>query len=423
MTNDHDDEPVDIDAERAELDSPASQDRPSEVIESESTESAGGFALLVLALLVLVGGSVFFVGKLLSQKSETEAAQAQAEEAIAEFDGADIVEFIPDEAADTTPPSSLPLVVEEDPDAAQSSDAAPESTTSTTEVPQPSVDPADIGIAFVNRVPGEDYAKVGYVDPQGERHITELECDRLDLNEAGGICLSATAGLAGTGRGLLLTPDLNPTTKFGVNKPSRAGVSPDGAVVAWTGFSAGHSYLEVGEFATTTQLISVERGIGANLETVFNAYDVEGSLIDDIDRNYWGVSFVDRDLFYATLGYRGQTTIVEGRVSTSRLDVVAENASCPEISPDGTKIVAKERRGDAFQLVLIDIESGSRRDLGETRSVDDQVEWLDDNNILYGMPNLDEGTEAQPVFDIYALNVDPGSAPKLIIPFADSPAA
>jgi len=150
---------------------------------------------------------------------------------------------------------------------------------------------------------------------------------------------------------------------------------------------------------------------------------VDGSLNSEIDRNYWGVSFVDSDQFYATLGSAGQTSIVEGRVSTSRLDVVAENASCPEVSPDGSKIVAKEQRGDVFQLVLIDTETGARRDLGETRSVDDQVEWLDDANILYGMANLDEGTDAQPVFDIYALNISPGSSPQLIIPFADSPAA
>ena len=86
-------------------------------------------------------------------------------------------------------------------------------------------------------------------------------------------------------------------------------------------------------------------------------------------------------------------------------------------------IVAKEQRGDSFQLVLINNETGERSDLVETRSVDDQVEWVDNSTILYGVVNPEEGTEAQPVLDVYALNVLDGSAPQLIIPFADSPAA
>ena len=73
-------------------------------------------------------------------------------------------------------------------------------------------------------------------------------------------------------------------------------------------------------------------------------------------------------------------------------------------------------------LIAIDVATGARRDIGETRSVDDQVEWADDNNIIYALPNDAEGTEAQPVFDVWAVNVAPGSQPRLIIPFADSPA-
>ena len=86
-------------------------------------------------------------------------------------------------------------------------------------------------------------------------------------------------------------------------------------------------------------------------------------------------------------------------------------------------IVAKEQRGEVFQLVLIDVATGDRRDLGETRSVDDQVEWVDDSTILYGLPNLEEGTDAQPVFDVWSLDVAAGSTPQLLIPFAESPAA
>ena len=110
-------------------------------------------------------------------------------------------------------------------------------------------------------------------------------------------------------------------------------------------------------------------------------------------------------------------------MSDSTLEVVFENASCPEVSADGSQLVVKEQRGEMFQLVLIDIASGERRDLGETRSVDDQVEWLDSDTILYALPNAEEGTDAQPVFDIWAVDVTPGATPRLVVPFADSPAA
>ena len=382
------------------------------------TEDEGNtsFALLVIALLVLVGGSVYFVGRLLAVEGETADAQAQAEERlIAEFDPEEFTsEFVDEDLS----PSSLPLVEE---DGAPATTAVPEATSTT--LPRAIINPQDVVLAFVNRVPGDEYGLAGYIDRQGERQIVpDLECDRLDLNENRGLCLSATAGLNGSGRALILDGGLKPISRFGVNRPSRAAASPDGAVVAWTGFTLGHSYLAEGEFATTTQLISVDRKIAADLETIFDTYR-DDQLMDDDERNFWGVSFVDSDLFYATVGAGGETFIVQGRVSTSRMDVVIENASCPEVSPDGSTVVVKEQRGDSFQLVAIDVATGSRRDLGETRSVDDQVEWADDDNILYGMPNLDEGTESQPVFDIYALNVAPGSSPRLVVPFAESPAA
>lgn len=404
-------------AERAELEALAAE--RGELGDDADDLGTSSFALLTLALLVLVGGSVFFVGKLLESKNETAEAQARAEAGLAEFET---------QLPDTVP--ILPFDENEftaDAEATSTTTQAPTTTgapRTTTTFAQPTVDPDQIALAFVNRVPGDEYARVGYIDPAGERHITELRCDRVDLNEAGGLCLSATAGANGTGRGLVLAPNLNPTTRFGVNKPSRAAVSPNGNIVAWTGFTFGHSYLVEGEFATTTQLISIEKSIGVDLEDQFKAYRGE-ERISDIDRNFWGVTFAaDNDLFYATVGTSTNgEEIVEGRISTGRLDVIAANASCPEVSPDGRTIVAKEQRGDRFQLIAIDAETGARRDLAETRSVDDQVEWIDNQTILYGVVNPDEGTEAQPVLDIYALNTATGEAPRLIVPFADSPAA
>lgn len=413
----------DLEAARAAVEPPA-EPEPSE-IESRGSSS---FLLLAVSLIVLAGGAAYIVGAMLRADDETDAAQARAEEQIELFDPTQFTDEFGDtpEADDETEtPSSLPLVAEpSETDDTTSDDEAtePEVDLTGASAPSPSVNPNDIALAFINRVPGDEYGLVGYIDPAGERHITELECTRLDLNEAVGICLSATAGLGGTGRGLLLDPGLNPTLRFNVNRPDRAATSPDGAVVAWTGFSLGHSYLNPGEFATTTQLISVERSLGVNLQDDFVTYD-DGLVVQDISINFWGVTFVDSDRFYATMGTASGTVIVEGRASNSRMDVVFEDATCPEVSPDGRTIVAKERRGDFMQVVAIDVATGDRRDLGEIRSVEDQVEWADDDTILYALPNPDEGTNSQPVFDVWALDIAPGSTPRMIIPFADSPAA
>lgn len=396
--------------------------------EDEDSEGLGigSFAVIAVALIVLAGGIVYFFGSIAASGAETANAQSDAEEQLRGFDSGEILsEF------DLSTPDSLPLVDDAtSPTVVPSEDAPTEASPSTTQppapattaVPFPQVDPADVALAFVSRVPGEDYAQIGYLDRDGERHVLPQDCVRLDWNVNGGICLNADLNSL-AGRGFLLDSGFVPQGRFTIGGPSRAAVSPDGAVASWTGFTVGHSYLDPGEFATTTQVVSIEREVGANLETIFDTFDFDGDAYMPEDRNYWGVTFIDADRFYATLGTDDGDVIVEGNVQTRRLDFAHSNASCPEVSPDGSTIVAKERRGDGFQLVAIDTESGTRRDLGETRSVDDQVEWLNETTILYGLPNLEEGTSAQPAFDIWALDVAAGSAPELFVPFADSPAA
>ena len=49
--------------------------------------------------------------------------------------------------------------------------------------------------------------------------------------------------------------------------------------------------------------------------------------------------------------------------------------------------------------------------------MDDQVEWLDEHTLLYGLPREDEpGTS-----DVYALDIAEGSTPRLFLRDAASP--
>jgi hypothetical protein len=70
-----------------------------------------------------------------------------------------------------------------------------------------------------------------------------------------------------------------------------------------------------------------------------------------------------------------------------------------------------------WRLVRYDVATGHVTPLGETRSVDNEVEWLDDSQILYGIPRT--GTEAG-TSDVWELSVD-GSGPTMLIPEAWSP--
>ncbi len=416
----------------------------SESDDDQSTSlSYGALAFVAFAMLVLGAGGVFVAGSLLAQDQETAAAQIEAESQIAEYDPDEFVsEFTPEELlgeaqpeaevvepTPTTVPESVALADEsaddEDEDEqAEADEGAPESTVEAgddLDTTIPLIDPNDTALVFINRVPGDEYGFVGYVNLEGERFITPLPCDRLDWNRNGGVCLQG-GSIGIPGRGLLLDEFLRPVRRFGIANPSRAAISPDGGTVSWTGFVTGHDYLAPGEFATTTQLIDVERELGAELETDFQTF-ADGEEFLEETANYWGTSYIDEQTFYATLGFGAQNNLVFGDVRTGELHVVHENASCPEVSPNGSTIVAKEQRDQAFQLVAIDTATGERRDLAETRSVDDQVEWIDDSRILYGLPNPEAGTTGQPAFDVWVLNVNDGSEPRLLVPFADSPAS
>ena len=67
-------------------------------------------------------------------------------------------------------------------------------------------------------------------------------------------------------------------------------------------------------------------------------------------------------------------------------------------------------------IAVLEIATGQETLLDrETRSVDDQVEWLDDGEVLYHQPSA-RGA------DIWAMAVDNGSPPRLLLTGGYSPA-
>lgn len=231
-------------------------------------------------------------------------------------------------------------------------------------------------------------AVAGSTRAGGRRTLEPLRCARAYYAAGRGICLARSGGLTG-GYAVRIFDD-----RFRVRGtvpvagiPSRARVSPDGRYGSVTLFVTGHAYAAAGSFSTQTTLIDMRRDAKiADLEQ-FTVMRGERR-ITAVDVNFWGVTFDprDSDRFYATLATGGRTYLIRGSVSSRTAHVLHENVECPSLSPDGTRIAYKRRTGsDAtpWRLTVLDLKTMRETSLAETRSVDDQAEWLDDHHVLY----------------------------------------
>ena len=283
-------------------------------------------------------------------------------------------------------------------------------------------------LLFRSTALGDSYGRVSlaYLDALGgERLVSPLQCERVHYAAGTGLCLEAQRGALTTYQAHLFDRNFRITRSFPLaGPPSRARVSPDGKYAAMTVFVTGHSYGGT-SFTTRTSIIDVAGGrmLAEDLE----AFEVAraGEIIKAADFNFWGVTFArDGKRFYATLGTAGKTLLVEGDLAARRMQVLRDDVECPSLSPDNQRIAFKRRHAGSaaapvtWGVVVLDLASGRETALlAETRNVDDQVEWLDNGTLLYGMPK-----EASASTDIWAAAADGGSKPRLYLPLAYSPA-
>jgi hypothetical protein len=272
-------------------------------------------------------------------------------------------------------------------------------------------------LVFQHVVRDDDYAHIAVspaTNAPAKRTITGLVCERVHFAAGHGLCLMPKRGLGVKYRAKVISSDFRirgEVTLTGLL--SRARVSPDGRYGATTSFINGHSYAEQGAFSTATTLIDLATGKAvANLEDFEVTRD--GKQFDAIDHNFWGVTFARAsNRFYATLATRGRTYLVEGDFAARRLSVLHENVECPSLSPDETRAAYKKRVSrSSWRLHVLDLETMVETPLAEERSIDDQVEWLDDGRILYGTR---EG-------DVWVVQADGKGSPRVYLAGALSPA-
>jgi len=223
--------------------------------------------------------------------------------------------------------------------------------------------------------------------PDGPRTATGTICERVHFAAGRGLCLVPEQGLVTTYIAVTLDAGFQPLHRIPLaGAPTRARVSPDGRYGAATVFIFGHSYADA-NFSTQTTIIDMASGASlADLEDYTTIRD--GDTWASEDFNFWGVTFAaeDGDVFYATVRSAGKTYLVEGDVGARTMRVLRENVECPSLSPDGTRIAFKkliEGLVGQWRLHVLDLATMEETPLAETRNIDDQVEWLDDENVLY----------------------------------------
>jgi hypothetical protein len=276
-------------------------------------------------------------------------------------------------------------------------------------------------IVFRTLAPRRAHGRVAMVavDALGSRAVSALDCLRVSFAADVGLCMrDETTDKAVTHLAFTFDRRFGLQHRITLNGiPVRARVSPHGRLGAVTTYAEEET--PAGErLATESLLIDMASGrVIADLREFEVRTAGFAPLSGAID--IASPAFArDEDRVYATLSTPTQRYVVRGSIAARRFDVIAEGLWTEGLSPDETRLVAKRATGDRgrWDLVVLDLSDLSVRPLNQgERSVDDQVEWMDNDHVMYHDVSL-EGT------GIWALPVDGASPPRLLLPHAFSPA-
>lgn len=261
----------------------------------------------------------------------------------------------------------------------------------------------------------------------GPRTPDGPSCERFYAAGGTALCLLRRPGIPPKSYAVVLDERLREKRRVALTGiPNRARVSASGRMLSWTMFTTGDSYAGgSSSFSTRTSILDTRTGyLVKNMEEI--PLTIDGRRHHSPDVNYWGVTFArDDNRFYATVSTKGRTHLVRGDMRAWRARALRENAECPSLSPDNTRLAFKKRvRGgtkDPWRLYVLDLRTMREHPLAERRSVDDQAAWLDDGTLAYALPGQ-EGRGARKQ-DVWTVRADGSGRPELRLRGASSPAA
>ena len=279
----------------------------------------------------------------------------------------------------------------------------------------------DDNYAHYGKLAVVDYGNLGQ-----PRFVDGISCQSVHFASGHGICLTANWSAFPPYSARIFDAGFKQLFSFNLaGTPSRTRVAPDGSLGAFTVFVTGHEYTSVG-FSTQTQIVDMVRGqIIASLEDFKVTRD--GQRFAAPDFNFWGVTFTpDSRRFYCTLSSNLKHYLVEGNIAARTATVIHENVECPSVSPDGTRVAYKKRLEApgrvVWQLQILDLATKVETPLAEKRSVDDQLEWLDDTQVLYAVSDNPNPEGSSATTSVWKADADGKAPPALFLPKAFSPA-
>jgi hypothetical protein len=181
-----------------------------------------------------------------------------------------------------------------------------------------------------------------------------------------------------------------------------------------------HGYSS-GSFSTRTTILDLTTGaVIGDLEQF--AATRGGQPFKAADFNFWGVTFADdSNSFFASLKTAKQTFLMRGDVRGRTLMVMHDNVECPALSPDNRRVAYKKRVGSGlapWRFYVLELETMIERPIAaETRSIDDQLEWLDDTHVLYGVHRSSQSA----MMDVWVAPIGTGETARQFLADAESP--
>jgi hypothetical protein len=251
---------------------------------------------------------------------------------------------------------------------------------------------------FRSLAPDDGHGQVTLVglEPDAPRRRSALTCVRLHYAGGRGLCArQETVANRLQYAVYLFDRGLRPGRRIALDAiPVRLRVAPRGQVGAITTYI--EEEIDDGErLAMSTHIVDMRSGrVVANLED----FQIENHNLPPLTApiDVAGVAFEpDGDRFFATVATPLHQYLVAGSLRERRLTTLRTGIATEALSPDGRRLVVKRlipERG-FWQLAVIDLGTWAEHDLQQgPRSVDDQVEWLDNEHVLYH--DVADGTTA-----------------------------